>query len=124
LADGDAEWPAGVLQHVAGCDGCAAAAVELSLRHTPAIAVPPTFAVDVARRARLETPPGRRPLSGATVGIAAAAVLVGIATAWSGVSAPSAAVVPVAALLLACGEVIVLVAWTLDTDVTRASWRR
>lgn len=63
-------------------------------------------------------------LSGVTVGIGAAGVLGGIAVTWFGASAPSTAVLPAAALLLACGEVIVLAAWTLHADVTRARWRR
>lgn len=124
LAGREAEWPSGVLAHLAGCDSCAAAAVELSLQRAPAIAIPPTFAADVARRARLDAPPETPTLSGATVGVGAAGVLAGIAAAWFGVSDPATAVVPAAALLLACGEAIVLAVWTLNADVTRARWRR
>ena len=124
LAGSEAEWPAGVLTHLAACDACALVAVEQSLHRAPAIAIPPTFAADVARRARLDTPPEVPHPRGVMVGIGASGVLAGIAVAWLGLSAPATAFVPVAALLLACGEAIVLTAWTLDTDVTRASWRR
>lgn len=124
LAGAEGEWPSGVLAHLAGCDACAAVAVERSLQRAPAIAISPTFAADVARRARLDTSPAMPHLSGVTVGIGAAGVLGGIAVIWFGVSAPSTAVVPAAALLLACGEAIVLAAWALHADVTRARWRR
>jgi hypothetical protein len=124
LAGGETEWPPGVLAHLAGCDSCADAAVERSLQRAPAIAIPPTFAADVARRARLDAPPEASHVSGLTVGIGAAGALAGIAAAWLGVSGERAAMLPAATLLLACGETIVLAAWTLHTDVTRAQWRR
>jgi hypothetical protein len=124
LAGDEAEWPSGVLAHLAACDSCTDVAVERALRRAPAIAIPPAFAVDVARRARLDAPPEMPHLSAATVGIGAVSVLIGVAVAWFGLSEPSVAVVPAAALLLACGEAVVLAAWTLDTDVTRARWRR
>jgi hypothetical protein len=124
LAGGEAEWPSGVLAHLAECDACADVAVERSLQRAPSIAIPPAFAADVARRARLEPPPDAPHVGGLAVGIGAAGVLSGIAAAWFGVSEPSTAVVPAAALLLASGEAIVLAAWTLHMDVTRARWRR
>jgi hypothetical protein len=120
----DAAWPSGVAVHLAGCDDCAVAAVELSLRHAPAITVPPTFAVDVARRARLDTPPERPRISGAVVGAGAAAVLTAIALASFGTGGGTPALVPVAVLLLAAGEAIVLAAWTLHGDILRARVRR
>jgi hypothetical protein len=124
LAGHEAEWPPGAVAHLAGCDSCAAAAVELSLRHAPAIALPPTFAVDVARRARLDAPPEAPRISGAAVGAGAAAtVLSAIALASVGRAEGTAAVIHVAALLLACGEAIVLAVWTMHADVTRARWR-
>jgi hypothetical protein len=124
LTSGEAEWASGVLAHLAGCDACAAVAIDLSLRRAPDIAIPPAFAADVARRARLDAPPEMPRSSGVTVGIGAAGVLVGIAVVWLGVSGPPTAVVPAAAMLLACGEAIVLGVWTLHADVTRARWRR
>jgi len=123
-ADREAGWPSDALAHLAECDSCAAAAVELSLQRAPAIVIPPTFAADVARRVRLDAPPETPHLSGVTVGVGAAGVLVGIAAAWFGVSDPATAATPAAALLLACGEGIVLAVWTLNADVTRARWRR
>ena len=120
----EAAWPSAVLAHLAECDDCAAFAVDLSLQRAPVPVIPRTFAADVARRARLEAPPELPHLSRVTVGIGAAGVLAAVAVAWFGVSEPSTAVIPLAALLLACGEAIVLAVWTLDTDVTRASWRR
>ena len=124
LAGGAAESAPGLLAHLAECDDCAAFAVELSLQRAPAVTVPSTFAADVARRARQDPPPEMPHLSGAGVGIGAAGVVVGLAATWFGLSDPSTAAVPIAALLLACGEAIVLAAWTLDADVTRARWRR
>jgi hypothetical protein len=117
-------WPPAIIAHLAACDGCATLVVERSLQQAPAIAIPPTFAVDVARRARFDPQPGTRHVSGATVGLGAAGVLVGIALAGLALTGPPTAVLPVAALLLACGEALVLTAWALDTDVTRARWRR
>jgi hypothetical protein len=124
LAGGEAERRSVVVAHLAECDACADVAVERSLQRAPAIAIPRVFAADVARRARLETPPEVRRVSGAAVGIGAAGVLSGIAAAWFGVSEPSTAVVPAAALLLACSEAIVVAAWTLHTEVTLAHRRR
>jgi hypothetical protein len=121
---GDVEWPSGVPVHLARCDDCAAVAVELSLRHAPVVAVPPTFAADVARRARLEAPPAARRISGVAVGAGTAALVIAIAVASFGTVEPTASVLPAAALLLACGEAIVLAAWTLHGDVVRARPRR
>ena len=127
LADDEAEWPSDVLAHLAGCDGCTAVALESSLRRAPAIAIPPAFAADVARRARLEAPPETPHVRGVTVAVGAAGALVGIVVAWLGLSGSSSGVVPAAVLLLSCGEAIVLAAWTLRADVTcatHARWRR
>jgi hypothetical protein len=121
---GDGAWPSDVQAHLAGCESCAVLAVELSLRQAPAIAVPPTFAADVARRARLEAPSEAQRLSGAAVGAGAAFVLIAFALAGVGTAGGTATVIPVAALLLACGEAIVLAAWTLHGDVVRARARR
>jgi hypothetical protein len=121
---GDVDWPSDVQAHLAGCESCAAVAVELSLQQAPAISVPPTFAADVARRARLEAPSEAQRLSGATVGAGAAFVLIALAFAAVGTVDVTATVIPVAALLLACGEAIVLAAWTLHGDVVRARARR
>ena len=120
----DAAWPPGVVAHLTGCDDCAAAAVELSLRLAPAITVPSAFAFDVARRVRLETPPERQRISGALVGAGAAAVLAALALAAFGTAGAMPAAVPVAVLLLTAGEAIVLAAWTLHGDVVRARVRR
>ena len=124
LARGEAEWPSDVLAHLAGCDSCAAVAVEFLLQRAPEIRIPPTFAVDVARRARQDAPPEMGHLNGVTVGIGAAGMAAGLAAAWFGVSDRPTVVLPAAALLLACGEAIVLAVWTLHADVTRARWRR
>jgi hypothetical protein len=125
LAGREAEWPSGLVAHLAGCESCAAAAVEQSLRHAPAITVPPTFGADVARRARLETPPEAMRISGAVVGAgAAAAILIATALASFGMAEGTGSVIPVAALLLACGEAIVLAVWTVEGDVVRAHMRR
>ena len=124
LAARDGAWPAAAQAHLAGCDDCAAFVVEWTLRQVPSVAVPPTFAIHVARRARLEGRPAARS-SALTIGLAAAAILlVGAAVAWAVAPAGPSALLPAAALLLACGEAIVLAAWTLDMDVTRARWRR
>jgi hypothetical protein len=123
-AGAEAAWPPGIVAHLAGCDDCAAAAVELSLRHAPAIRVPPTFAVDVARRVRLDTAPERQRISGALVGAGAAAVLTALALASFGTAGATPAAVPVAVLLLTAGEAIVLAAWTLHGDIVRTRVRR
>jgi hypothetical protein len=120
----DAVWPAAAQAHLAGCEDCAAFVVEWTLRQVPRVAIPVTFAADVARRARLEARPASRS-SAPTIGLAAAAMLLaGAGIAWLVAPTAPSAVLPAAALLLACGEAIVLAAWTLDTDVTRARWRR
>jgi hypothetical protein len=124
LAGGEAEWPSGVLAHLAGCDGCTAVALESSLRRVPAIAIPPAFAADVARRARLDASPETPHVRGVTAGVGAAGVLIGIVVAWLGLSGSSSGVVPATVLLLSCAEAIVLAAWTLRADVTHARWRR
>jgi hypothetical protein len=118
----EADWPPDAIAHLAECDECARIAVEQMLQRPPAVAIPATFAADVARRARLETPPAAPSSSGLTAGVSAAAV-VSAAAAWHAGSDP-ASVLPAAVLLLACGEAIVLAAWTLHSDVTRARWRR
>ena len=123
-AGGDPGWPSGVLAHLAECDDCATVAVDRSLQRAPEPVIPPTFAVDVARRARLDAAPDLPHVNRVTVGIGAGGVLAALAVAWFGVSDPSAAVLPLAALLLVSGEAIVFAAWTLNTSVTRASWRR
>jgi len=124
VAAGEAAWPAGAQAHLAGCDDCAAFVVDWTLGQAPSVAIPATFAADVARRARLEASPAGRS-SAQTIGFAAAAVLLaGAGVAWSVAPSGPFAVLPAAALLLACGEAIVLAAWTLDPDVTGARWRR
>ena len=113
--------PLGVLAHLAGCDGCTAVALESSLRRAPAIAIPPAFAADVARRARLETPLKRLTCAASRWMSVSAGVLVGIVVAWLGLSGSSSGVVSAAVLLFSCGEAIVLAAWTLaPTSPTRA----
>jgi hypothetical protein len=123
-AEREAAWPSGVRAHLAGCEDCAAIAIELWLQQAPASAIPSTFAADVARRVRQEASPERARPSGIAVSIGAAGILLGIAVAWIGVSGEPTAILPVATLLLACGEAIALAAWTLDADVIRARWRR
>ena len=124
LAAGEDVWPAAVQAHLAGCEDCAAFVVERTLRQAPPVTIPVTFAADVARRARLEPRPASRSRA-LTIGLAAAAVLpAGAGVAWSVAPSEPSAGLPAAALLLACGEAIVLAAWTLDTNVTPTRWRR
>ena len=123
-AGDESGWSSGVLAHVAACDDCATFAVERSLQRAPEPVIPQTFAVDVARRARLEAPPEVPRVNRVTMGIGAAGLAAALAADWFGVSDSSAAVLPLAALLLVSGEAIVFAAWTLNTDVTRARWRR
>jgi hypothetical protein len=85
-------------------------AIERELRRPPAVSIPPTFAADVARRARLEARPGpamRRPQAGLVV----AAGLTALIAAWMAASDGAAAAVPIAALVLTGGEAIVLALW-------------
>jgi hypothetical protein len=124
IAAGEIAWPASAHAHLTGCENCAAFVIVWTLRQAPPVAVPATFAADVARRVRLEARPAGRS-SALTIGLAAAAVLlVGASLAWAVAPGGPSALLPAAALLLACGEAIVLAAWTLDTDVTRARPRR
>ena len=124
LAAGDREdWPSGVLAHVAECDGCAALATEWALQQAPPVAVPARFAADVARRARLGAPPLVPRTRGLTAGLAAAAVVGVLAVASVGASDPPA-LLPAAVLLLACGEAIVLAAWSLSDDILGLRVRR
>jgi hypothetical protein len=121
-AAGDTAWPAGAQAHLAGCEDCAAFVVEWTLRQPSPVAIPATFAVDVARRARLEAKPARSRSSAPTIGLVAAVVLLaGVGIAWSAAPDESSAVLPAAAFLLACGEAIVLAAWALPSDAVRAT---
>jgi hypothetical protein len=114
VAAGDAAWPSGAQAHLAGCEDCAAFVVEWTLGQAPPVAIPATFAVDVARRARLEAEPASRRSRALTVGLVAAAVLLAAAVlAWSIAPDGSSAALPAAIFLLACGEAIVLAAWSL-----------
>jgi hypothetical protein len=94
-------------------------AIDEALAQAPDVSVPPTFAVDVARRVRLDTPPAQGRVSGPTVGLAAATVLIALMAAWQATSDDPLAVVPLALLVLACGEAIVLAAWSLPGDRSR-----
>jgi hypothetical protein len=115
MAAGDrAGWPAGLLAHVTECEGCAALAVEWTLQQAPPVAVPASFAVDVARRARLAAPPPVPRTRGVTAGLAAASVSM-LAVAWVGAGDPPA-LLPAAVLLLAAGEAVALAVWSLSDD--------
>jgi hypothetical protein len=117
VAAGDAAWPSAAQAHLAGCEDCAAFVVEWTLGQAPPVAIPATFAIDVARRARLEAEPASRRSRALTVGLVAAAVLlVAAVLAWSVAPDGSSAALPAAALLLACGEAIVLAAWALPSE--------
>jgi hypothetical protein len=85
-------------------------AIDRELRRAPAVSIPPTFAADVARRARLEAPPAV-PMRGPQAGLVAAAALIALIAGWMAASDGLAAAVPVAALVLAGGEAIVLALW-------------
>ena len=85
-------------------------AIDVELRRAPAVSIPPGFAADVARRARLEAPPVRLPY-GPRAGLVAAAGLFALIAAWMAASNELAASVPIAALVLAGGEAIVLALW-------------
>jgi hypothetical protein len=105
--------PAEALAHVAGCDDCAASFVEWTLRQAPPVAIPPTLAVDVARCARLEPDATRSRSNGLTFGVAAAALFLAAAgIAWRLSPGGPSALLPEALFLLACGEAIVLAAWS------------
>ena len=110
----DGALAADALAHVAGCDDCAAFVVEWTLRQPPHVAIPPTFAIDVARRARLEPDATRSRSNGLTFGVAAAALFLAAAgIAWHLSPDGPSALLPAALFLLACGEAIVLAAWSL-----------
>jgi hypothetical protein len=124
LAAGQVEWRAAAQAHLGGCENCAIFLVEWTLQQAPPVEIPATFAIDVARRARLEARPASRS-SALIVGLTAAIVLLaGAGVAWFVAPIGPSAALPAAALLLACGEAIVLAAWSLDTDLTRTRWRR
>jgi hypothetical protein len=116
MAAGDeAGWPSGLLAHLTECEGCAALAVEWTLRQSPPVAVPASFAADVARRARLAAPSPVPRTRGVTAGLAAAAAVSVLAVAWVGAGHPPA-LLPAAVLLLAAGEAIALALWSLSDD--------
>jgi hypothetical protein len=118
---GDA-WPAAAHAHLAGCEACAMFAVEWRLQQAPPVSVPAGFAVDVTRRARLEADPASRRSYGLAIGLAAAFALLVAAAAASRLTADGAlAPLAMAFLLLACGEAIVLAAWSVGADVQRGS---
>jgi hypothetical protein len=115
----EATWLPGVRAHLAGCEACAGLVVEWSLRQAPEGDVPATFAVDVARLARVAASSGARPRRGPKAGLVAALIAIGLAAAWQAASDDPLAVGPVAALLFACGEAILLAAWFLTADPFR-----
>jgi hypothetical protein len=104
------EWTSEMRAHVAGCEACASEAVERALPCPPAVDVPPTFAADVARRARLAAPVVTRRAVAPLVGLAAAAVVIVLCAAWMAISDDPATSAPIAAMLLAGGEAIVFAA--------------
>lgn len=109
----DRTLPADALAHMAGCGDCAAFAVEWTLRQAPPVAIPATFAADVARRARLEPAAAPARSNGLTIGVAAAALFLAAAgIAWRMSPGGPSALLPASLFLLACGEAIVLAAWS------------
>jgi hypothetical protein len=113
---------AAVRAHLAACEACAMFAVEWSLRQAPPVGVPASFAADVARRARVEAGAASRRSSGPAIGLAAAfALLVAAAIASRTTSDGALGLLPMALLLLACGEAIVFAAWSVGADVQRDS---
>jgi hypothetical protein len=120
LAARDDAWPAAAQAHLAGCDDCAAFVVEWTLRQVPPVVVPPTFAVDVARTARLEPLPASTQSIAPAIGLATAGCLLVGALAWF---LATEGPLPAAALLLASGEAIVLAAWSLAPDRIHAFQR-
>ena len=117
------DWPPDVAAHLATCDACVEAAIDRALRQRPAGTAPASFAVDVARRARVEL--GTRPrrshglLAGVATGSAVAAGLIG----WVAWSDTSGAGLPSAALMLAVAETIMLSAWATQGGVVRSRFR-
>jgi hypothetical protein len=85
-------------------------AIERELGRAPAVSIPPTFAADVARRARLEARPVPR-MRGPRAGLIAAVGLTAIIAAWMTAFDGLAQAVPIAALVLAGGEAILLALW-------------
>jgi hypothetical protein len=122
-ATADGDWPPGVAAHLATCDACVEAAIDRALRQRPAGTVPASFAVDVARRARVyqEARPTRSRglLAGVATGSAVAAGLI----AWVAWSDASGAGLPSAALMLAVAETVVLSAWATQGGVVRSGVR-
>jgi hypothetical protein len=109
------EWTSEMRVHLAGCEACASKAVEWALQCPPVVHVPPMFAADVARRARLAEPAAARRVVAPTAGAAAAGLLIASCAVWMAV-AGTVTVLPVAAMLLAGGEAIVFAAWALSGD--------
>jgi len=119
------DWPPDVAAHLATCDACVEAAIDQALRQRPAGTAPASFAVDVARRARVEQEAPARPrrsrglLAAVATGSAAATGLI----AWVACSDASGVGLPSAALMLAVAETIVLSAWATQGSVVRSRFR-
>ena len=119
IVSAGAPWPAAAHAHLAGCETCAVFAVEWTLAHAPPADVPASFAVDVVRRARLESGAAGRRSAASAIGFSTAALLLAAAVLASGVATNGAlAALPAALFLLACGEAIVLAAWSVRPSAT------
>lgn len=118
-AAGDGEWPPAVAAHLATCHACVDVAIDLALRQRPASVSPPSFAADVARRARLEPTARRGQSHGLGLGVASGIVAAAAPAAWVASSGAVPPGLPIAVLLLILGECIALFALTLQTEVVR-----
>lgn len=117
------DWPPHVAAHLATCDACVEAAIDQALRQRPAGAAPASFAVDVARRARVEQEARPRRSRGLLAGFATGSTVAAGLIAWVAWSDPSGAGLPSAALMLVVAETIVLSAWATQGGVIRSRFR-
>ena len=121
--NGGGEWPPEVVAHLATCDACIEAAIALALRQRPTTAVPASFAVDVARRARVDVPIASGLSRGVLVALTGSILAFVVLAVWLAAAGADRAALPITALLLAFAEGIVLVAWTMQIDVVSQRFR-
>lgn len=117
------DWPPDVAAHLATCDACVEAVIDQALRQRPAGTAPASFAVDVARRARVEQGARPRRSRGVLAGFATGGAVTAGLIAWVACSDVSGAGLPSAALMLAVVETIVLSAWATEGGVVRSRFR-
>lgn len=117
------DWPPDVAAHLATCGACVEAAIEQALRQRPAGTAPASFAVDVARRARVEQGPRPRRSRGLLAGFSTGSAVAAGLIAWVAWSDASGAGLPSAALMLVVAETIALAAWATQGGVVRSRFR-